>query len=90
MSNIPLILPVGSVLLYGNITRRSSFYNIRAVTRDLNLNWGVVSQVYDGATLVTVGDNVCFNGRDLSTVFRYNGGRYYMIDEAKLVTIENS
>lgn len=90
MADIPIILEQGQILLYGSITRRSSFYNIRAVTRDTRLNWGTVSQVYYGAELVTVGDNVCFNGRDLSTVYRYNGGRYYMIEETKLVTVENA
>lgn len=92
MAYVPITLPVGQILLYGNIENRSPVYNIRAVEKVngkyVNLNWCTVSQVYDGATLATVGQSVAFNGSDLTSGLKYGTGRYYMISEAKIVTIE--
>ncbi len=83
--SLPIILPVGAVLVYGPGVS-SAPYGVEGYPPE-DFLYANVYQVYDGgAVFVYGGDPVFFRRKDIREKYLYNDWPYLLIDQSKLVT----
>jgi len=86
MAALPVVLPSGSVLIYGPGSTTSST-GITAFPEN-QFNFGSISQVYDGCSLATAGDLVMWKTTDVQSKLVYSGWPYLLIDVEKIKLAE--
>jgi hypothetical protein len=87
MPALPIILPSGTIAVYGMGTTLSPS-GISNINPDGQLRWGSVYQVWSGGeTFVYGGDNVMFREEDIICRLAY-GNIPYTIVPARLATVQ--
>lgn len=82
--SLPIILPVGTVSLYGIGTS----VGIIGWSAPTGSKFAYVDTIYDGAVNFNVGDSVLFKEADVLFRLTYGNAIYTFLEEAKLVLTE--
>jgi len=84
--SLPVQLSVGQVSIYGY----GQLYNIANTSNNANsLQYGVVVQMYNQYGNASIGDSICYSEKDIEAMVRYNEVDYKIINEEKIIYIEN-